>query len=167
MESAYFPRAQEHQIPWARAITNVSQQQEHLCCKWNSTSNNFITETHINHKDNDNEKPVWTFNCYMILPGPFLAANCKCPPAHFCCDDFSKVLQSLHSRAHYSLNLRVPCKISPQRYLPKWDPALKGCAPTPICITQPIAVDPPSGGAPSLLHPNGGHLLKTYGSLYL
>ena len=49
------------------------------------------------------------------------------------------------------------------RYPPKWDtPLPEGCTPPPIAVTQPIPVDPPSGGAPSLLQPCVGCLLTSY-----
>ena len=90
-------------------------------------------------------------------------------PTHFLALIFPKLTQLTFPSTLWSLSrdtLRaLPVGFS--GYPPKWDPPPEGCTPPAIAITQPLPVDPPSGGALSLLQPCVRHLLTSYGALYL
>ena len=164
MESAY--------LPWTpnsldKNYNQCSQQQKHLYYKWNSTNDIFITETLNNYKDNNNDKHSSYHkkkeNQFGHLPTPLdfkhFSDSFQLSPSqenetmdltHFCSYYLSKVLHSLHSRAHYGLTLRIPCML----YL--W-----GSQDTPLSGTLlPRVVLPRQSWSPNLypwIHPRGEH----------
>ena len=93
-------------------------------------------------------------------------------PTHCLASIFPKLTQLTFPSALWSLS-RDTLRALPVRfsgflgYPPYVGPPSRGLYSPAIAITQPLPVDPPSGGALSLLQPCVGRLLTSYGALYL
>ena len=189
MESAHLPRAREDRIPRTRARTNVPSNDS--TCVTNGMPqtifNTFITEALNSYKDKNNDTvpirkrmKIGSGICPPCLTSHFkLFSNSLQPspsqenetmdPTHCLASIFPKLTQLTFPSTLWSLS-RDTLRALPVGFLgypPKWDPPPEGCTPPAIAITQPLPVDPPSGGALSLLQPCVGHLLTSYGALYL
>ena len=180
MESAHLPRAREDRIPRTRARTNVPSNSS--TCVTNGIPqtifNTFITDALNSYKDKNNDT-VPIRKRMKIHSG-------ICPPcltSHF--KLFSNSLQPSPSQENETMDpTHCLASIFPkltQLTFPKvlWphsrdfrDPPLSG-TPLPRAVLPShrdhptVTVDPPSGGALSLLQPCVGRLLTSYGALYL
>ena len=192
MESAHLPRAREDRIPRTRARTNVPSNSS--TCVTNgfpqTVFNTFIREALNSYKDKNNDTvpirkrmKIGSGICPPCLTSHFkLFSNSLQPspsqenetmdPTHCLASIFPKLTQLTFPKVLWPLS-RDTLRALPVRfsgfsgYPPMWDPPPEGCTPPAIAITQPLPVDPPSGGALSLLQPCVGRLLTSYGALYL
>ena len=192
MESAHLPRAREDRIPRTRARTNVPSNSS--TCVTNGMPqaifNTFIREALNSYKDKNNDTvpirkrmKIGSGICPPCLTSHFkLFSNSLQPspsqenetmdPTHCLASIFPKLTQLTFPKVLWphswdtlhALHVRFS---GFSGYPPMWDPPPEGCTPPAIAITQPLPVDPPSGGALSLLQPCVGRLLTSYGALYL